>query len=268
MRIVLACAPDPAAVARARALASALDGAGIAALVLCAARGTGEPRIERVAGLARLVRTDPAPWHWQRSSSAAAARLVRELLAAEQAAALLVVSSRGLAHDLVATAQAAGVPSLVDLADRGLACLVGDRQRRDAPGPCQAPLAPAPCLACAEADPEQGPTPWVPLEARWMRVAERRRDALRELQLARLVLVHDAAEIERARVELGDGLAGVAFHVVGAAFDARELAGLLHTTCADGAPERGPEPGWWVERLRSETERVWDAAWRAAREGA
>ena len=45
---------------------------------------------------------------------------------------------------------------------------MGDRIRRDTRAECDAPLGPSPCLGCAEL--AFGPTPWVPIEARFMAV--------------------------------------------------------------------------------------------------
>jgi len=253
------------------ALARGLAAGGWQARVLAAARAEGEPRVERAGDEFRLVRTDAAPGHWQRSRSAAAARLVRALLREEAPDLVHVLSWRGLTHDLVALAAEAGVRAVVTLSDPWFGCLVGDRVRRGAglePEPrCAEPLGPSPCLGCAEA--AFGRTPWVPIEARFLAVAERRRDVLRELELARRVIVPDAAAAEAARRALASDLARVAFEALGPAPDAAAQASVYASALAGPAPApTSREPEWWVERMQVESERAWDEAFRRAEQEA
>lgn len=248
-------------------LARGLAASGWDARVLAAARGEGEPRVERAGDGLRLVRTDAAPGHWQRTRSAAAARLVRALLREEAPDLVHVLSWRGLTHDLVALATEAGLRAVATLSDPWFGCLVGDRARRDAgPGPeprCAEPLGPMPCLGCAEA--ASGRTPWVPIEARFLAVAERRRDVLRELELARRVIVPDEAAADAARRALGSDLARVTFAPLGPTPDAAAHASVYASALEGPAPApSAQEPAWWVERMQVEAERAWDEAFRRA----
>lgn len=254
-------------------LASSLAAAGHSATVVEAAHGDGETRIERrnTANSQRaiaLVRADPDPTHWQRTRSRAVADLVRALLVEEAPDLVHVLGWRGLTHDLVAVAAREGVRAVVTLSDPWLGCLVGDRVRADLPpgelaGACAEPLGPSPCLACAEA--RFGRTPWVPIEARFLAVAERRRDALRELALARRVVVADVATADAMRRALADELAPVAFATIADPRDGGAHAALYAQVVAEPAPERATDaPDWWVARMQDAGERAWDEACRAA----
>lgn len=255
-------------VALARYLARELAAADRATSVLVAARGEGATRVERTDGGARIVRADAAPDHWQRSRSAAVAALMRALIREEAPDLVHVLSWRGLTHDLVALAAEQGVRAVVTLAEPWFACLVGDRVRRDVAeaGACAAPLGPMPCLACA--DRAHGPTPWVPIEARYMAVAERRRDALRELRLARRVVVADEASADAARRALSDPLADVEFAFAADPRDAARIASIHADARRSPAPASAAKaPDWWVERMESEAERAWDDSRARALEG-
>ncbi len=269
MRVLLTAGSDASRIGPALELAAALAVHGVDAQVLAGARGVGEARIEHAARLVRLVRTDPAPEHWQRSRSIEAARLLRALLLEPHVDLVHVVDRRGLTHDLVAIAASVGVPAVVELENPSYACLEGNRVRRDLPGPCDASLGPMPCLACADANPVHGPTPWVPIEARFLGVAERRRDALRELELARFVLVRDERAVEEACRALDSDLARVAWRVLVDANDPAEIA-LVHQEALAALPAlAAPRPSeWWVERMQAEAESAWDASFRCARGGA
>lgn len=245
--------------------------------MLGATRGTGEPRIESGANntnggiRSTLVRTDPAPRHWQRTRSISAARLVREHARATDVDLVHVLSWSGTSHDLVASCARIGIPCVVTLADAWYGCLVADRIHRPSRNACKEPLGPAACLGCAEI--EFGETPWVPIDARYMAVAERRRDVLRELLLARRVIVPDRSHVEAARHALSDTLLDVAFDVVSDPRDARAHAAIytaiytaIHTaihTAALSSPSRiaaEKAPEWWVERMQVEAECAWDDA--------
>jgi len=275
VRVLLAAGSDAARIAPALEFAAALAESDVDAFVLAGVTGEGDARIERDGRdgrdgrLVRIVRTDPAPHHWQRSRRLEVARLVRSVLVDLRVDLLHVRDHGGLSHDLVSIAASVGVPGLVELDSPAYACLVGDRVRRDVPGPCDAPLSPLPCLACAEADPVHGPTPWVPIEARYLGVAERRRDALRELDLARLVLVHDEGDVEQARRALDSDLARIAWRTLQDAGDAALVAGVYRDALATPRViAKQPSSEWWVERMQLEAELAWDASFRRARSGA
>jgi len=255
-------------------LALGLAGTGFEATVVAAARGEGETRIERAAGLARLVRTDAAPHHWQRSRSASAAALVRALLREEAPDLVHVLGWRGLTRDLVALADAAGIRAVVTLSDAWFGCLVGDRVRRDASeDPCTRTLGPSPCLACAES--AVGGTPWVPIEARFMAVAERMRDTATELALARHVIVVDprlagAAPEKYVERALALQLPCAKFSVLADAGDAAAHVAVYESALRTEAPAAADRtPAWWAERMQIEAERGWDESFaRAAGERA
>ncbi len=270
---VLVCAGDSAQQRDdAARLARGLAAAGVAAPVLAAARGDGESRIERDGGTVRLVRTDAAPDHWQRSRSTSAAALVRALLHEEAPDLVHVLGWRGLTRDLVALADAAGIRTVVTLSDAWFGCLVGDRVRRDAAeDPCTRTLGPSPCLGCAEA--HAGRTPWVPIEARYLAVAERLRDTSNELALARHVIVsyprcaHEAPELFVQRA-LAVQLPCAKFSLIADAGDIAAHVAVYESALRTEAPSAsGRTPAWWEERMQVEAERAWDEAFLRAAEG-
>jgi len=266
VKVLLAAGDDADRIARAVEFVAALAPHGVDALVLAGSAGEGEARIEREGRLIRIVRTDPAPHHWQRSRGLEVARLVRSVLVDQHAELLHVRDPSGLSHELVWIAATVGVPALVELDSPTYACLVGDRVRRDVPGACDAPLSPMPCLSCAESDPVHGPTPWVPIEARFLGVAERRRDALRELDLARLVLIRDERAMAEARRVLDSDLARIAWRIVHDAGDAAEVAQVYRDALATPSSlAKPPAAEWWVERMQAEAEAAWDASFQRAR---
>lgn len=255
--------PAGAGARAARTLAERLTRAGHDVVVLAAELGSGEPRIEARSEsprVLRLVRTDAAPGHWQRTSSAAAARLVRETVRSEQPDIVHVLSWRGLTRDLVAIASSERAVVVVSLLDPWFACLVGDRIRRDTRTACDAPLGPSPCLTCAELD--AGPTPWVPIEARFMAVAERRRDMERELTLARAVILAPGLDADAVRRALSSPLTAVEFHTPG---DVDALLDVYACALRRGPVEPAPPaPEWFAERMQTEAEKAWDDAFARA----
>ncbi len=227
---------------------------------------TASARLELQPGGATLVRTDAAPHHWQRTRSGAVARLVRDHVAARTPDVVHVLAWRGTSHDIVAACAEVSVPCVVTLTDAWFGCLVGDRVQRADGEDCAEPLGPSPCLACAEL--EFGATPWVPIEARFLAVAARRRDTLRELGLARRVLVADETAADAARHALSDSLANVAFVVVDDPRDAAAHARVYAAAAAERARLPAPKPAeWFTERMQDEAERAWDQSrWTRASE--
>ncbi len=252
----------------ARTLAEGLLRAGHEAVVLAGTRGEGETRVEERRGsprVLRLVRTDAAPGHWQRTSSASAARLVRETVRSVQPDIVHVFSWRGFTRDLVAVASSERAVVVVSLLDPWFACLVGDRIRRDTRAACDAPLGPSPCLTCAEL--ESGPTPWVPIEARFLAVAERRRDMERELMLSRAVILPPGLDAGAVRRALSSTLADVEFHTLDDELDA--LLDVYACALRRGPVQPAPAaPEWFAERMQTEAERAWDDAFVRATAGA
>lgn len=259
MKVLLVAGDSAREAAVAADLARGLAEFGWKADVLGATRGTGAARIENSPSGSTLVRTDPAPRHWQRTRSISVADLVREHARATDVDLVHVLSWSGTTHDLVAACARIAIPCVVTLADAWYGCLVADRVHRATRKACTEPLGPSSCLSCAEI--EFGATPWVPIDARYMAVAERRRDTLRELMLARRVLVPDATCIEDARQALSDTLDDVAFEVVEDPRDARAHAAVYTASIASTGripAEKAPE--WWIERMQVEAERAWDEA--------
>jgi len=92
-----------------------------------------------------------------------------------------------LSRDLVYAAALHGIPAIVTLHDYWTTCLVAFRIRPAGKQFCHAPLAPDPCLECAQAVPPR--TPWVSRDAGTEALAGHRSDLIRELRLARSVVV-------------------------------------------------------------------------------
>ncbi len=264
-----AWSPDPPdeAVSRAAELAAALRARGDEVVVVAGASAPGAEASLRPAAaddgprVLRLARGDAAPDHWQRTRSVQAARLLREVLRAERPEVLHVHHWRRLTRDLVAIAAEAGVPAVVTLHDAWIGCLIGTRILPDGTGACDAPLGMSPCLSCADA--AGLATPWVPLEARFMELAERRRDLARELRIAHAVCVRSSERAAALCAALGDDVAGLDVRVVPESEAA--YTRLYAQAVAAGVPARaGAAPEWWEERMRMEAEATWDAGWNAA----
>jgi len=149
----------------------------------------------------RLARGDLYFDHWHKSSSPAVQRAVRELLARERPDVLHVHHWLRLTRELVFLAAQARVPALVSLHDAWTSCPLTFRVRPDTQAACDAQVGPHPCVRCAGRVPPF--TPWVPVEAQYMLLAERQRDLLRELTLARAVVAPSRAHADALRRHLG-----------------------------------------------------------------
>jgi hypothetical protein len=261
--VIVAHAADARAERGVRDLAAALAARGCGGVVVLQGEPVaGAARLDEEPRVVRLRRADLAPEHWQKSLSGAAAELVRALLRDVRPDVLHVHGWRGLSRDLVAVAAQEGLPAVVTLRDAWIGCLVGDRQRRDTREPCSAPLGPAPCLSCAALEPPR--TPWVPLDAQFLQLAERRRDLERELRLARAVRATSAGLLASLRAALGAGLDGIEAAVL----DDRDVDAHLDLYAAAarlGPPAVAPAgAAWWAGRMQAEAEAAWDAACRRA----
>ncbi len=139
----------------------------------------------------RLHRADLYFDHWQKSASATVGEAFAEVLRAERPDVAHVHHWIRLTRDLVAIAAREGVPAAVTLHDFWSTCLITFRVRPDTKDACDAPLGPAPCLACAQLVPPR--TPWVSRENQTMALLQHKGDLARELRLARAVLAPSAA---------------------------------------------------------------------------
>ena len=165
----------------------------------------------------RIHRADLFFDHWQKSASARVAQEFQRILAEERPDLVHVHQWIRLSRDLVHRAALERIPSVVTLHDLWTSCLVTFRVRPDTGAFCEAPLGPSPCLDCAAMIPPR--TPWVPRESLFLEVARHRGDLVRELELARAVLVPSAAHGRAVARFLGLG-EGFATRVVP---DGREL---------------------------------------------
>ena len=184
----------------ARALAIALTRAGhevcVVAGSLRRSRVEGEVQLEvetEEGGLKvlRLLRPDLYFDHWHKSRSPQVVRALREILREERPDVVHVHHWIRLSRDLVLAAARAGVPAVVSLHDLWTSCLIAFRLLPGSGAFCEAPIAAHPCIACAG---KLAPrTPWVPLEAAFLALAERQRDLACELALARVRIVPSRA---------------------------------------------------------------------------
>ena len=149
----------------------------------------------------RLHRGDPYFDHWQKSDSVWASDRLREILSAERPDVLHVHHWIRLSRDLVNAAALEGVPAVVTLHDHWSTCLVTFRVRPDSLEFCRVKLAPDPCLACAQHVPPR--TPWLDLGAQTQALQAHRSDVIRELRLARSVIVPSASHALAVREALG-----------------------------------------------------------------
>ncbi len=149
----------------------------------------------------RLARPDLYFDHWQKSRSVRIAAAFRALLREERPDVVHVHHWIRLTRDLVAIAATQGVPAVVSLHDSWISCPLAFRVRPADGAICDRPLAATTCLPCVGPLPPR--TPWVPMEMQFMAFAQRESDLLRELRLARAVLVPTIGHGERLRGFLG-----------------------------------------------------------------
>jgi hypothetical protein len=218
----------------------------------------------------RIERADLHTEHWQKSRSSAVARMFREILRRERPDVVHVHHWRRLTRDLVHCATLERVPAVVSLGDHWTNCLIASRIRPDSRAVCEAVLAASPCLSCAQLVPPK--TPWVPIEAQHMALAERERDLVRELQLARVVAVPDEAHAAALRRRSPSLFAGVDLAVIEPALGpARESSGVAGTVVDAWlevyarARSLGPPPlsgapagDWYSLRMLEFAESEWD----------
>ena len=160
-----------------------------------------DPREGTRVEVVRIHRADLFFDHWQKSASGSVARAFGQILEQERPDLVHVHHWIRLSDDLVARAAEAGVPACVTLHDLWTSCLVAFRVRPASSEFCRAPLAPDPCLACAEGQPPR--TPWMPREMAQERLALRKRALASELGLARAVIVPTRAHGQALATFLG-----------------------------------------------------------------
>ncbi len=164
----------------------------------------------------RIHRADLYFDHWQKSASAPARAAFRSILAEERPDVVHVQHWIRLSRDLVATAAAEKIPAVVTLHDFWTSCLIAFRVRPDTRAFCEVPLASDPCLDCAAQVPPR--TPWMDRANQMLALEERRADLVRELELARAVLVptpsHARALARFLGIQGGLEAANVALRVV------------------------------------------------------
>ncbi len=150
--------------------------------------------------------------HWQKSASVQARRAFQAILEEERPDLVHVHHWIRLSRDLVATAAARGIPAVLTLHDFWSSCLVTFRVRPDTKRFCDVPLAANPCLSCAALVPPR--TPWIDAVGQRLALEEHRRDVLRELDLARAVLVPSRTHGEALTRFLGLDEGRIAFRTV------------------------------------------------------
>lgn len=167
-------------------------------------RGTlEETRAADGVRVLRYSRDDLYFDHWHKGRSAGVRSAFARVLEDERPDVVHVHHWIRLTRDLIATAARAGIPAIASLHDAWTSCLVAFRIRPATRLPCDAPLAVDPCIECARVlDP---PTPWMDAAEEQRRFAEHRADLVRELELARAVVVPTASHART--IEQGLGLA-------------------------------------------------------------
>lgn len=167
---------------------------------------------ERGVRVLRYSRDDLYFDHWHKGRSAKVRRAFEALLERERPDVVHVHHWIRLSRDLIATAAAHGVPSVATLHDAWTSCLVAFRIRPATRTPCDAPLAVDPCIDCAHA--LEPPTPWMDAQEERRRFLEHRADLVRELRLARALVVPTQSHGETIRRGLFLEPGAVPFDVV------------------------------------------------------
>jgi len=174
-------------------------------------RRTEERQADGVT-VVRLHRSDLYFDHWQKSFNADVAGMFAAELARFRPDVIHVHHWIRMTRDLVAIAARAGVPAAVTLHDFWPSCLITFRVRPDTQEPCDAELAPSPCLACAALVPPR--TPWLGKEQQMIALFEHKADLVRELTLARAVLAPTRTHAELVSRFLGLAPGDLAVRVV------------------------------------------------------
>lgn len=181
----------------------------------------------------RLSRPDLYFDHWQKSRSVRVNASLREVLREVRPDVLHVLHWLRLSRQLVATAAEEGVPSVVSLNDAWVSCPLAFRVDPRSGEACERPHAGLTCVRCAGSVPPL--TPWVPLEGALLEFAERERDLLRELELARVVLAPTRGHAERL-ASFVEGFDAGAVRVAPPAAPPEELTSAGPSTAPPTAP--------------------------------
>lgn len=156
---------------------------------------------EALEGLSvyRVHRDDPHYAHWHKGTCVRTGDAFAEILERERPDVVHVHHWLRLTHDLARRAVEAGIPAVVTLHDLSSTCLVHHRIR---PAPdldyCEVPLAPDPCIRCAEG--MHLDTPWISDEAAAGRVGAMQAHLREELRVASVVTAlsaNQAAKLHR-----------------------------------------------------------------------
>ena len=233
-----------------RDLARGLARTGASVLVVAGSlrRASAAREVERSEAsdgevrVVRLQRGDLYFDHWHKSLAPGVARAFRTLLREFAPDVVHVQHWLRLSRDLVLAAARERVPAVVTLHDAWTSCPIAFRVRSDTRLPCESPVGPLPCIACAARVPPR--TPWVPQEQAFLALAERQRDLRRELELARVISVPTAAHARSLEGFLGLGEGALACEVVPPARNA-QLAAAPVRAAFDGA--RALQLGAWVQ---------------------
>lgn len=150
----------------------------------------------------RVTRPDLYFDHWHKSQSARVATRFREVLEREKPDLVHVLHWIRLTRDLVLLAAQAGVPAVVSLNDSFLSCPLVFRVESAGGTACERSLSAMHCLSCAGRVAPR--TPWVDMEGGFLKLGERTRDLLRELHMARAVIVPTEGFAKRQEALMGE----------------------------------------------------------------
>jgi glycosyltransferase involved in cell wall biosynthesis len=184
----------------------------------------------------RLIRPDLYFDHWQKSRSTRIAEVFRELLREEVPDVIHVHHWIRLTRDLAAIAAGEGIPAVITLHDQWVSCPLAFRVRPRDAETCEKPLSIAGCIPCVSILPPR--TPWVPVDMQYMEFARRESDLVRELRLARALVVPTAGHGERLQSFLGAAAEDLHFEAIPPAAPPRMREEAPIALPGDGRPLR------------------------------
>ena len=149
----------------------------------------------------RIQRGDLFFDHWQKALHPGAGRLFMDILADVQPDVLHVQHWIRLSSDLAWRAATLGIPTVVTLNDLWTNCLVAFRVRPDTRAFCEVPMAPDPCLGCADHVPPA--LTWQTTDDKARALEAYRATARRELEVARVLVAPSRTHGEAASAWLG-----------------------------------------------------------------
>lgn len=149
----------------------------------------------------RIQRGDFYFDHWQKAHHPGAGALFLEIVDEVQPDLVHVQHWIRLTSDLAWRAATRGIPSVVTLNDLWTNCLVAFRVRPDTGAFCSVPMAPDPCLGCAEHVPPK--LVWQAPEEQAKALRDYRAIARRELEVARVLFAPSRTHGEAASAWLG-----------------------------------------------------------------